>query len=697
MNAVLRFSLFRVTLLLSLLLSTLVGESAVPMTLRAAEKARNYAPIYAIQGTGLVSPKLKQWVDTQGIVTGVTDTGFYLQDPVGDQNAATSDGIFVYTKTRPQVEPSECVYLQRAYVDEFYEKTELSRLKAITPASDCDATPLTPVTIPAPRLGISPTELFERYEGMLVQVENLVGVVQGPTERFSNGNVEMVLLPEQLTPYIVGGRVFQANQNDAAGLMFLSSAIGALLPDAAWGDRVSVGQLVDDQQIATGILDYNFGQYQLNLLPGQQVSVELQDVKSEQAKPEQGVTDTPADFTVCTFNVLGLGRGTEQFPDEAAYQVQLHKRALAIAESLQGCTIIGVEETGKPQDAQNLAEELQASFHLTYTATAIAGPQTSDPAFPLTLSLLTRTDRVQVLKAEARQGCSDQDYEVTVLPDACPAGEFALFDRPPLLAEVAITGTWGTAYHLHIVINHWKSKAGDEKVNAVRRAKQAQHVAALVQELLAADAAAHVIVLGDLNDYYNSPPMEALRTGTQPPLVHAYEFLPPLDRYTYIFNGAGQVLDHILLTANMTPTLASVDPIHINADFPAPATVNPTVTQRASDHDPVQIRIRPKGVGMLGGNARYADIAVQVQDQTQQVITATLTDALGDFRVWNLTPATYTLALTAPVYLSVNPITFTLPVTAGYQTLPTVSVRHRTVDVAAATALLAAQFAVQSR
>ncbi|MFN8487321.1 MAG: endonuclease/exonuclease/phosphatase family protein [Caldilineaceae bacterium] len=638
-----------------------------------------------------MSPKFKQWVDTRGVVTGVTDTGFYLQDPVGDQNPATSDGIFVYTKTRPQVQPSACVHLQRAYVDEFYEKTELSRLKAITPATDCGATTLRPVTIPAPGLGISPTELFERYEGMLVQIENVVGVVQGPTEHFSNGNVEMALLPEQLAPYIVGGRVFQANPNDAAGLMFLSSAIGASLPDAAWGDQVSVGQRVDGKQIAAGVLDYNFGQYQLNLLPGQNITVEPHN-----GKPEQGVASTPDDFTVCTFNVLGLGRGTEQFPEEAAYQVQLHKRALAIVESLQGCTIVGVEETGAPEDAQNLAEELQASFHLPYTATAIAGPQTSDPAFPLTLSLLTRTDRVQVLKAEARQACSDQDYQVTVIPGACAEGEFALFDRPPLLAEVVITGTWGLPYHLHIVVNHWKSKAGDEQINAVRREKQARHVAALVQELVAADATAHVIVLGDLNDYYNSPPVEALRMGTQPPLVHAYEFLPTLARYTYIFNGAAQVLDHILLTSNMTPTLASVDPLHIDADFPAPATVNPAITQRASDHDPVQIRIRPEGVGMLGGNARYADIAVQVQGQTQNVITETLTDALGDFRVWNLTPATYTLQVTAPVYLHLAPRTFTLPVSAGYQTLPALSVQHRTVDVAAATALLAAQLAGQS-
>src|SRR5689334_22935447 len=101
----------------------------------------------------------------------------------------------------------------------------------------------------------------------------------------------------------------------------------------------------------------------------------------------------------------------------------------------------------------------------------------------------------------------------------------------------------------------------------------------------------------------------------------------------------------------MTPTLASVDPVHIDADFPAPATADPTITQRASDHDPVQIRIRPTGVGILGGNGRYPGIGVQVLDQTQKRVAETRTDALGDFRVWNLTPGGYTVQLAAPEYL----------------------------------------------
>jgi hypothetical protein len=508
-----------------------IGLPPAAARLFAASKTANLVPIYAIQGQGLVTPQLQQWVDAEGVVTGVSETGFYLQDPVGDNDPTTSDGIFVYTHDRPNVQTGQCIRVQRGYVDEFYEKTELSRVKAILPTNDCPTTAVAPVMIPVARLGASPADLFERYEGMLVQVENLAGIVQGPTERFSH-IVEIALLPEPLAPYVDGGRVFQVNSNDTTALMFLNSALGARLPDVTWGDRVVAGTQENETRLITGILDYDFGQYRLNLLPDQLVTAE-----SRGLAPEHGVASTPNDFTVCTFNVYGLGRGTEQFTDDREYQAQLRKRARAISESLQGCTIIGVQETGTPDDAQNLAGELRTGFGLDYTVTAIVGPQTSNPEFPLTLSFLTRSDRVTVLKADLRQACTDQDYKVNVIPGVCPDGEFALFDRPPLMVALRVSGDWGEPYSLYIIDNHWKSKGGDETINAVRREKQARYVATLVQAQVTSNLAAHVIVLGDLNDYYGSVPVEALRMGVQPTLIHPYDFLPHSDRYTPGYMG----------------------------------------------------------------------------------------------------------------------------------------------------------------
>ena len=44
-----------------------------------------------------------QPVITTGIVTAIAANGFYLQDPTGDGNVRTSDGLFVFTGAAPTV------------------------------------------------------------------------------------------------------------------------------------------------------------------------------------------------------------------------------------------------------------------------------------------------------------------------------------------------------------------------------------------------------------------------------------------------------------------------------------------------------------------------------------------------------------------------------------------------------------------
>ena len=69
--------------------------------------------------------------------------------------------------------------------------------------------------------------------------------------------------------------------------------------------------------------------------------------------------------------------------------------------------------------------------------------------------------------------------------------------------------------------------------------------------------------------------------GALTPLVTT---LPENERYSYIFDGNAQVLDHILLSAHLAATaLAGFDIVHVNAEF---ADVN-----RASDHDPSLVRL----------------------------------------------------------------------------------------------------------
>jgi hypothetical protein len=276
-----------------------------------------------------------------------------------------------------------------------------------------------------------------------------------------------------------------------------------------------------------------------------------------------------------------------------------------------------------------------------------------------------RRDRVQVVVAQSRQGCSARDYRVTDAPGTCPAGQYPLFDRPPLQADLIVTGTWGAPLALRVIDNHWKSKSGDERSNAPRRVAQARFVVAMAQEALDTDPMADVVILGDLNDYYGSEPVEVLRSTTRPALVHLYDALPALDRYTYIFDGSSQVLDHVLVSANLVPAVAEVNPVHISADYAAPAVPDPTSMFHTSDHDPVLVRLRPGGGTWLGGNLSYPGIEIEAIEAGGQVTGTAVTDARGDFRLWNLVPGTLHLRLRAPVLVKLPVASLDINVAQG--------------------------------
>ena len=72
--------------------------------------------------------------------------------------------------------------------------------------------------------------------------------------------------------------------------------------------------------------------------------------------------------------------------------------------------------------------------------------------------------------------------------------------------------------------------------------------------ILAVDARRNVVVLGDLNDFEFSTPLSDLKDGGLTTLI---ETLPPNERYTYVFEGNSQALDHILVSDNLFEHAAS--------------------------------------------------------------------------------------------------------------------------------------------
>ena len=97
-----------------------------------------------------------------------------------------------------------------------------------------------------------------------------------------------------------------------------------------------------------------------------------------------------------------------------------------------------------------------------------------------------------------------------------------------------------------------------------------------VEDLLAVDPNANIIVMGDMNDFPWSLPMKTLQGDT---LINLVSTLAINEQYTYIYDGNSQVLDQIFASKNLYAALESVNILHVNCEF--------YYRDRLSDHDPV--------------------------------------------------------------------------------------------------------------
>ncbi len=159
--------------------------------------------------------------------------------------------------------------------------------------------------------------------------------------------------------------------------------------------------------------------------------------------------------------------------------------------------------------------------------------------------------------------------------------------RKPLAAEFNYRDR-----RLFVIANHFNSKGGDDPLfgrfqppvqySQVQRVQQAQVVHDFVDAIQAADSKANVVVAGDLNDFEFATPLELLEGAGLTPLI---ETLPQRERYTYVFDGNSQALDHILVNDELAHRSFEYDVVHVNSEF----------HDQASDHDPQVARLDVKG------------------------------------------------------------------------------------------------------
>ena len=130
-----------------------------------------FTSIYEVQGSGATSPLAGSEISIEGVVVGdfqnngMPDNGdlngFHIQDPLGDSDPATSDGIFVFVPGGMDVSVGDHVWV-RGVVSEFNGMTEITVLQIW----ECGAGGAVAPTIFS--LFVTSFNDFERFEGMLV-------------------------------------------------------------------------------------------------------------------------------------------------------------------------------------------------------------------------------------------------------------------------------------------------------------------------------------------------------------------------------------------------------------------------------------------------------------------------------------------------------------------------------------------------
>jgi predicted extracellular nuclease len=245
--------------------------------------------ISTIQGSGSASAYVGQTVSVTAVVTLVAENGFYMQeeDSDADGNAATSEGIFVFTGDTPNVTVSYAVTVV-GEVAEFFNATQINAqtFEIIGPLVDLP-------TAAGLSLPFATDDALESVEGMRVSLD--IGTDDAPLqviETFELGRYGEIVVSEgaQYQPTQLYDAQTQAAEVDAlqeanaANRLTIDDGVAAqnptefaYIPNTTDGDNGNGYLDIGDDLSAggtlrigaeitapiTGVMSYNFGEYKL--------------------------------------------------------------------------------------------------------------------------------------------------------------------------------------------------------------------------------------------------------------------------------------------------------------------------------------------------------------------------------------------------------------------------------------------------
>ena len=562
--------------------------------------------IWEIQGDGPATPYDGQVVISRdNVVTALAADGFFMQTPPdrSDGNVDTSDGVFVYTGAAPAVAVGDRVDVTGT-PKEFFGLTEIEPGEVtVVGSSALPAAVVFDFAVPSPDpMTPSCAIEFECYEGMLIEIAG--GVVTGPNQRFNSdpsAEVYITAAPD---------RTFREPGIEYPGIAGLPEWDGnpevfELDPNRLGLDNavIPAGSRFD----ATGVLGYEFGGYELwpttlSVTPAP-LPVAVREVGANEMtvgalnlfRLFDDIDDPDIDvIDPVTGEVLKTTGETVVATDE--YQRRLDKLSAYIRGPLGAPDILAVSEVESLKVLQDLGDRIQSDEPaIAYTAILEEGNDVGG----IDVGFLVR-DSVTVDAVNQLGRFERLSFDGSLLND-----------RPPLLVEARHIAD-GSDFPVAVIAIHSRSLGGIDGSDGERvrqkRYEQAQFVASVAQALQEEDPDINLVVAGDFNAYEFSDgyvdvtgimqgafdPADNLvcrddanscESPVDPPLVNAVKLLPAGERYSFIFEGSAQVLDHALTSSGLDELVRDFAYARGNADAAVDLVNDGTTPLRASDHD----------------------------------------------------------------------------------------------------------------
>ncbi|MEH2199412.1 endonuclease [Nostoc sp.] len=288
-------------------------------------------------------------------------------------------------------------------------------------------------------------------------------------------------------------------------------------------------------------------------------------------------------LTVATFNVENLDPKDRRF-DNIAKIIGNNLNApdvISLVEVQDNNGTVDDDVVDANETYQKLIAALKNIGSPAYDFVEIAPSDDQDGGEPggnIRVGLLFQPSRITLAKLPRKGGSLDavaitqgaNGLDLSLNPGRIdPTNSAFEASRKPLATEFIFNGQ-----KVFIIANHFVSKKGGSPTD-VKRVKQAEIVNEFVGQILEADQQAKVIVLGDLNDLPDSLPLKTLKGNI---LKNLTDSLPASDRFTFKFKGNPQLIDHLLVSENLSGVAQpKIDIVHVNVGFSKPV----------SDHDPV--------------------------------------------------------------------------------------------------------------